>query len=321
MGELSSGYGEFCLQSETSDGSTVFRDSVNEGIISHSGNVYHSTNQANFGNSSIYVGGSSGDSLGELFDINKYTDFEIGADDLYEAIDFWVYPTKNNINIIESSDENIYLKLKSNNDIEISFFKYFFTGDGFYRYNNHIVNNTEHNLTLNQWNHIYISGMFSVYKDYSIPTTFITNSITKLGINGQIFHLPNQIVWGSDFNESLVSFDVIIKNSDAYYEEIRKSENYITSDFDLFTVPYPVSTYEVSGLVKEVLDTVERKVRIYKRSNGSFIKETMSNSDGTFKIDGLLDLEEYYVVCLDDDEGTEYNALIYDRIIPNISED
>jgi hypothetical protein len=56
-------------------------------------------------------------------------------------------------------------------------------------------------------------------------------------------------------------------------------------------------------------------VRAYNRSTGALSGETTSAADGSFEI--LLGSDsEVYAVALDDSDGTDYNALIYDRIIP-----
>ena len=79
-----------------------------------------------------------------------------------------------------------------------------------------------------------------------------------------------------------------------------------------------ICTYFIEGTVKEEGVGVERTVRLYKRSDGSLIGETTSAADGSFSIGGAIDNEEYYVVALDDtSDVTDYNALIYDRIIPS----
>ena len=76
-------------------------------------------------------------------------------------------------------------------------------------------------------------------------------------------------------------------------------------------------THEISGIVKEAGDFVERTIRLYERSTGGLVDETISNSvDGTFFF-GLVGGEtEHYVVTLDDtSDATDYNALIYDRVL------
>ena len=75
----------------------------------------------------------------------------------------------------------------------------------------------------------------------------------------------------------------------------------------------------ITGTVAEQGSFVQRTVRLYKRSDGSLISEAQSDSvDGSFSLSGTESNTEYYVVVLDDiEDGTDFNALIYDRITVN----
>jgi hypothetical protein len=73
--------------------------------------------------------------------------------------------------------------------------------------------------------------------------------------------------------------------------------------------------YKIAGSVGQEGAGVSRVVRAYNRSTGALSGETTSAADGSFEI--LLGSDsEVYAVALDDSDGTDYNALIYDRIIP-----
>ncbi|MFW6001922.1 MAG: DUF2341 domain-containing protein [archaeon] len=76
--------------------------------------------------------------------------------------------------------------------------------------------------------------------------------------------------------------------------------------------------YKVSGTVEEEGSPVERTVRLYKRSSGELVEETTSDGGtGEFAFTGMKNNDEHYVVALDDiSDETDYNALIYDRIVP-----
>jgi len=75
-------------------------------------------------------------------------------------------------------------------------------------------------------------------------------------------------------------------------------------------------TYYYEGYVTENLVPVSRLVRIYRRSTGELIASTMSNAfTGYYYLETLYD-EEHYVIAFDDEAGTEYNALISDRLDP-----
>ena len=75
--------------------------------------------------------------------------------------------------------------------------------------------------------------------------------------------------------------------------------------------------YYITGTVEEDGVFVERTVRLYKRSTGELVDEGISDSvDGGFSLI-TPDQTEHYVVALDDiSDVTDYNALIYDRVIP-----
>lgn len=58
-----------------------------------------------------------------------------------------------------------------------------------------------------------------------------------------------------------------------------------------------------------------RRVRVYRRSTGELLAAGTSDSSGLFEL-AIGTLDEVYVVALDDESGTVYNALISDRIEP-----
>lgn len=72
----------------------------------------------------------------------------------------------------------------------------------------------------------------------------------------------------------------------------------------------------IIGVAKEESTPVARTIRAYDRSSGLLVAQTTSDSvDGYFEITGL-NAVEHYVVALDNDAGTSYNHLIFDRVIP-----
>lgn len=77
----------------------------------------------------------------------------------------------------------------------------------------------------------------------------------------------------------------------------------------------PLLTKSVSGVIKDDTDAeTDRIVRLYRRSDGHLIGETISDSgDGTFALDAPD--EEVQRIVLDDDAGTLYNDII-DRVLP-----
>lgn len=72
----------------------------------------------------------------------------------------------------------------------------------------------------------------------------------------------------------------------------------------------------ISGTVSELGTPVARTVRAYRRDTGALIGETVSAADGTFSIDTSGYTGECYVIALDDNAGVDYNAKVFDRIVP-----
>ena len=71
----------------------------------------------------------------------------------------------------------------------------------------------------------------------------------------------------------------------------------------------------ISGTVEEVGLFVSRVVHAHKRSNGQLVNTTKAHKgDGTYALAVPDTSDLYYVVALDDEAGTEYNALICDRV-------
>jgi hypothetical protein len=129
---------------------------------------------------------------------------------------------------------------------------------------------------------------------------------------------------GSDINHNAWVYGGVI--DEVRVSKVARSAAWIKADYHAQTdnlltwgAEEAMTLYEVSGFVKEDGTPVERTVRLYKRSDGSLIEETISDyEDGSFLFDGLEDNTiEYYVIALDNtSDETDYNALIYDRITP-----
>lgn len=82
---------------------------------------------------------------------------------------------------------------------------------------------------------------------------------------------------------------------------------------------YIFPAHTISGTVRD--DTgagVRRQIRVYLRSTGALVAEGFSRADGTYEIPVSFPLEgqPHMVVFLDDDAGTQYNALVLDRLTP-----
>ena len=74
----------------------------------------------------------------------------------------------------------------------------------------------------------------------------------------------------------------------------------------------------VSGTVKEGDDFVSRVVAVYDRDTLELVGSAISDeTSGEWSVNNIpSSVTEVFAVCLDDDAGTEYDALIEDRITP-----
>lgn len=74
--------------------------------------------------------------------------------------------------------------------------------------------------------------------------------------------------------------------------------------------------YIISGIIKQMSETVVRVVRLYKHKDGALVAETKSNIDGSFEFTVYDGESEYYVIAFDDEEGNVFNSVIASRIKP-----
>lgn len=81
-----------------------------------------------------------------------------------------------------------------------------------------------------------------------------------------------------------------------------------------------VSTPTNGALTGYVLDggsPVSRcMVRVYHRASGALIRSVLTANDGSFSVPGLdpTPSKEYFAVAFDPEGGTQYNAMIFDRL-------
>ena len=96
-----------------------------------------------------------------------------------------------------------------------------------------------------------------------------------------------------------------VMSTPTYYSNAGKVEQ--------FSLPL----YPLTGTVQDnTMTPVARTVRAYDRSTGELLKETTSSAEtGAFSI-GVFSTDPVYIIALDDDAGTDYNAIIFDRIEP-----
>jgi len=75
-------------------------------------------------------------------------------------------------------------------------------------------------------------------------------------------------------------------------------------------------TYYVAGTVTENDTGAARKVRIFNRETAVLLGETMSNADGSFRLEVIGVQDEFTVIAYDDATGTSYNATVFDKVVP-----
>lgn len=75
-------------------------------------------------------------------------------------------------------------------------------------------------------------------------------------------------------------------------------------------------TGRIAGTVK-VIDTPApyRRVRLYDKATGDFVRETTSDASGLYAFENILRGRTYYVTA-EDAGSTPYNATIEDFVVP-----
>jgi hypothetical protein len=73
----------------------------------------------------------------------------------------------------------------------------------------------------------------------------------------------------------------------------------------------------ISGTTKESATGVSRRVRIYERESGALVYDGVSSGAGVFSAAIYGNTLEHTVIAYDDiTSGADYNAVVFDRIIP-----
>ena len=110
--------------------------------------------------------------------------------------------------------------------------------------------------------------------------------------------------------------EVYIYNRALSASEIKAGYNN-QNDPSAFIVAGTPESYYISGYVFEKNNPVSRKLYLHNRSTGELINVTMSSGNGYYYMETSFS-GSHYIVCLDDDAGTEYNDLIIGRAFPTL---
>ena len=177
------------------------------------------------------------------------------------------------------------------------------------------------------------SGVFVTFGDVTLnsSTTSVDYTVhAGVGIDGDTeFDLTRAMVisanengWGRVNSSSASASDEGIHHYSFYDSTtVRATRIDSSADSDSFFFAYQFPEYNgyyMEGYVKEISDPVAREVYAFRADTGELIDQTTSDS-GT----GYFYLETsysgvHYVVCMDDDAGTDYNDLIYGQIYPTV---
>ena len=76
------------------------------------------------------------------------------------------------------------------------------------------------------------------------------------------------------------------------------------------------TTYYFDGFVKELNTPVQRTLYLYRRDSGLFLGATTSSGDGGYYIETEY-TGNHFVVCVDDEDGVQYEDLIISRALPH----
>lgn len=69
----------------------------------------------------------------------------------------------------------------------------------------------------------------------------------------------------------------------------------------------------INGIVKEFTNTVSRVIRVYRKSDGRFLTQITSGTDGLFSFE--ISSGNYFIICFDDDIEPNYDPIIYDLVV------
>ena len=274
------------IHSDTTDGSTLFFDSSIFGHQVNPINTAHETDEAKFGQSSIYF-----DGVADSLSIPDSLDWDLGTGDF--TIDFWFMPASlpSNFFFINGLEDGDF------------FFGGRTTKIGIGRVGEAWDQEYTSGFVLYTWHHVaYVRnlGLLTIYVDgVSIGSATNGNTYNAAGLNLGLqspYYLPG------------------------YIDELRvvKGEAIWTANFTPPTEAYvlDVAPASVSGTITEGGAPVARTVRAYNRATGELISETVSTaSDGAYSLVTTA-VTEVFVVAFDDVAGTDYNAVILDKITP-----
>jgi hypothetical protein len=295
-------YATLLIHADGNNAQTCIRDE-NGHAITAVGNAQISTAQSKFGGSALLLDGS-----GDYLNCGDSADYEFGSGDF--TMEMWVRLTGYSIGF-----GGFYAGVLVGKDASgARAFHWKITGTSS-SWTNLVFSTagTEVSVawtpSLNTWYHVAICKSGTNLRFFvdgvqvgstQTHSTTIADVSTALTIGGMLF---------SGFEYQIP----------AYIDEVRISKGYAryTANFTPPALPFTLLgqyTYTISGTVYDDTGAVaSRTIRLYRRDTGALVAETTSTG-GTFTFQNPDD-REYYLVALDDSSGTQYNALIYDKVV------
>lgn len=163
---------------------------------------------------------------------------------------------------------------------------------------------------VNDWRHLALRVGSGYAQFFENATGSATNAVS---LNLGTGYIGVCGAWNSRYFGAIVS--------EVRVSSVARSTAWIKATYNglfdsLLTFSAEEVPYTLSGVVTESSTGVARTVRVYDRATGALLAETISSSeDGSFSIP-IYSNDPVYVVALDDDSGDDYNAIIFDRVIP-----
>jgi len=161
---------------------------------------------------------------------------------------------------------------------------------------------------LSQWRHIALVRLGNVIKLFINGVqlgTDIAQTAAVPGTTNKILTLGCHYVGDYSFSGNMTGFKVT--------KGLARYTTTFTPPVDKFATNPP----RLIGTVKDDTGTLcARTVRAYRRSNGVLVGSVASDAvTGGYTINTTTD-DAHTIIALDDDAGTQYNALVLDKVIP-----
>ena len=179
--------------------------------------------------------------------------------------------------------------------------------------------------TANQWYRLvgtYDQTNVKLYiNDNEVDSASENRDLGDVSCNFFIGTVRYDGVSSNDCNETDDYFNGII--DEVRISNIARSAAYVKASYNnqndpsTFVIAGIPESYFFSGYVFEKNNPVSRKLYLHCRLTGELAGTTTSSGNGYYYIETAIS-GSYYIVCLDNDAGTEYNDLIIGRAFPTL---